>query len=51
MQGFINSVFKLAQLPLSCPHYPCIRKRTKAINVTFKAKNKGSVSYLAIDFM
>lgn len=29
LQGFINSVFKLARLPLSCPHYSCISKRAK----------------------
>lgn len=30
LQGFIDSVFKLAQVPLSCPHYNCISKRAKA---------------------
>ncbi|TOI47584.1 hypothetical protein CGH28_24560 [Vibrio parahaemolyticus] len=27
LQGFINSIFKLAQLPFSCPHYSYISKR------------------------
>ncbi|MFQ6371681.1 transposase, partial [Shewanella sp. YIC-542] len=27
LQGFINSVFQLAQVPLTCPHYTCISKR------------------------
>ncbi len=40
LQGFINSIFKLAQLPLSCPHYSCISKRAKAVNVTFKTRKK-----------
>ena len=25
-QGFIDSVFRLAQVPLSCPHYSCISR-------------------------
>jgi hypothetical protein len=49
LQGFINSVFKLAQLPLSCPHYSCISKRAKTVNVTFKPKTKGAIQHLAID--
>ncbi|ATF09597.1 Mobile element protein [Candidatus Enterovibrio altilux] len=47
----INFVFTFAQLPLLCPHYSCISKRTKIVNVTFKTKNKGSIQHLAIDAM
>ncbi len=25
-QGFMDSVFQLAQLPLRCPHYSCISR-------------------------
>ncbi|WP_425667491.1 IS5 family transposase [Vibrio tubiashii] len=49
LQGFINSIFKLAQLPLSCPHYSCISKRAKTVNVAFKTKTKGTIQHLAID--
>ncbi len=49
LQGFINSVFKLAQLPLSRPHYSCISKRAKTVNVAFKPKTKGAIQHLAID--
>ncbi|ATF08769.1 Mobile element protein [Candidatus Enterovibrio altilux] len=31
------------------PHYSCISKRAKTVNVTFKKKNKGSIQHLAID--
>ncbi|ATF10265.1 Mobile element protein [Candidatus Enterovibrio altilux] len=48
LQGFINSIFKLAQLPFSCPHYSCISKRTKTVNVAFKTKIKGVIQHLAI---
>ncbi|ATF10383.1 Mobile element protein [Candidatus Enterovibrio altilux] len=49
LQRFINSIFKFAQLPLSCSHCTCISKRTKTVSVTFKTKNKGSTQHLTID--
>lgn len=49
LQGFINSIFKLAQLPLSCSHYSCISKRAKTVNVAFKTKTKETIQHLAID--
>ncbi|ATF10141.1 Mobile element protein (plasmid) [Candidatus Enterovibrio altilux] len=49
LKGFINSVFKLAELSLSCPHCSCISKRAKAVNVTLKMKNKGSIQHLIMD--
>ncbi|ATF08650.1 Mobile element protein [Candidatus Enterovibrio altilux] len=38
LQGFINFVFKLTHLPLSCPPYSDISKRDKMINVAFRTK-------------
>ncbi|RYU51865.1 hypothetical protein ERW52_02050 [Aliivibrio finisterrensis] len=29
IQKFINSVFKLTQLPLLCPHYSCINNASQ----------------------
>ncbi|WP_037428254.1 IS5/IS1182 family transposase, partial [Shewanella sp. POL2] len=43
LQGFINSVFKLADIPLSCPHYTCISKRVKAVKIAFKTKTRGTI--------
>lgn len=48
-QGFIDSVFQLAQLPLCCPHYSCISRRAKNVEVSFKTKTKGPILHLAID--
>ncbi len=48
-QGFIDSVFKLAHLPLRCPHYSCISRRAKDVDVSFKTKTKGTIQHLAID--
>ncbi len=49
LQGFINSIFKLAQFPLLCPYYSCISKRAKTVNISFKTKTKGAIQHLAID--
>lgn len=49
LQRFINSVFKLAQIPLSCLHYLCINKRSKTVSVVFKTKTKGAIQHLVID--
>jgi hypothetical protein len=38
LQGFMNSIFALAKLPISCPHYTCISRRAKTVEVSFKAK-------------
>ncbi|ODS05576.1 putative transposase for transposon Tn903 [Vibrio scophthalmi] len=42
-QGFMDSVFRLAQLPLCCPHYSCISRRAKDVDVRFKTKTKGPI--------
>ncbi|ATF09894.1 Mobile element protein [Candidatus Enterovibrio altilux] len=49
LQGFINSVCKLAKLPLPCPHYACISQQTKTVNIAFKTKTKGAIQHLAVD--
>ncbi|ATF09524.1 Mobile element protein [Candidatus Enterovibrio altilux] len=51
LQGFINSMFKPVQLPLSYPHYSYISKLAKTVSIVFKKKNKGSIQHLTIDSM
>jgi predicted nucleic acid-binding protein len=48
-QGFIDSIFRLAHVPLSCPHYTCISRRAKQVEVSFKTKTRGVIQHLAID--
>lgn len=48
-QGVIDFVFQLAQVPLSCPHYSCISRRAKDVDVRFKTKTKEPIQHLAID--
>ncbi|TBT04062.1 IS5 family transposase [Vibrio parahaemolyticus] len=45
LQGFIDSVFSLANVPIVCPHYSCISRRAKQVEVSFKPKTRD----LAID--
>ncbi|CAM4357618.1 IS5 family transposase [Vibrio agarivorans] len=49
LQGFLDSVFKLANIPLVCPHYTCISRRAKEVEVSFKTKTRGAIQHLAID--
>ena len=49
LQGFLDSIFKLANIPLVCPHYTCISRRAKDVEVSFKTKTRGAIQHLAID--
>ncbi|HFG1637862.1 TPA: IS5 family transposase [Vibrio cholerae] len=49
LQGFIDSVFTLANVPIVCPHYSCISRRAKQVEVSFKPKTRGAIQHLAID--
>ncbi len=49
LQDFLDSVFKLANIPLVCPHYICISRRAKEVEVSFKTKTRGVIQHLAID--
>jgi hypothetical protein len=49
LQGFLDSVFKLAKIPLVYPHYTCISRRTKEVEVSFKTKTRGAIQHLVID--
>ncbi|EPO0038658.1 IS5-like element ISVpa3 family transposase, partial [Vibrio cholerae] len=49
LQGFIDSVFSLANVPIVCPHYSCISRRAKQVEVSFKPKTRGAIQHLAID--
>ncbi|EHH2448789.1 IS5 family transposase, partial [Vibrio vulnificus] len=49
LQGFIDSVFSLANVPIACPHYSCISRRAKQVEVSFKPKSRRAIQHLAID--
>ena len=45
LQGFIDFIFSLANVPIVCPHYSCISRRAKQV----KPKTRGAIQHLAID--
>lgn len=49
LQGFIESVFRLVNIPLVCPHYTCISRRTENVGGNFKASTPGAIQHLTID--
>ncbi|CSC07595.1 transposase [Vibrio cholerae] len=49
-QGFIDSVFKLASIPLYCPHYIYISRLTRKVDISFKTKTRGVIQHLDVDF-
>ncbi|ANB97503.1 hypothetical protein FORC14_1138 [Vibrio parahaemolyticus] len=48
-QGFMDSVFRLAQLPLRYPHDSCFSRRAKDVDASLRTKAKGPIQYIAID--
>ena len=48
-QGFIDSIFRLAHVPLSCPHYTRISRRAKQLEISFETKSRRAIQHLAID--
>ncbi len=39
----------MANVPIVCPHYSCISRRAKQVEVSFKPKTRGAIQHLAID--
>ncbi|PMG57119.1 hypothetical protein BCU89_01850 [Vibrio splendidus] len=49
LQGFIDSIFELLDVPLTSPDYTCISKRSKTVQVKYRNKSKGAIRHIAID--
>ncbi len=48
-QGFIDSIFTLMKVPLRCPDYSCVSRRTKSVRISFKNPIRGEIAHLVID--
>lgn len=48
-EGFLNSIFKLLDVPLRSPDYSCISKRAKTVEVAYRNRSRGPIAHLAID--
>lgn len=49
LQGFIDSIFGLLDVPLTSPDYTCISKRSKTVQVKYRNKSRGAIRHIAID--
>ncbi|MCW4446364.1 IS5 family transposase [Vibrio splendidus] len=49
LQGFIDSIFELLNVPLTSPDYTCISKRSKTVQVKYRNKSRGAIRHIAID--
>ncbi len=49
LQGFIDSIFELLEVPLTSPDYTCISKRSKTVQVEYRNKSRGAIRHIAID--
>ncbi|TDW59369.1 DDE family transposase [Oceanimonas baumannii] len=49
LEGFINSIFQLMDMPLTSPGYSSISKRAQTVNVKYHLPSKGAVTHLVID--
>ena len=50
LQGFIDSIFRLAHIPLSCPHYTCISRRAKQVKGRYTKRFCHFISGLRVDY-
>lgn len=48
LQGFIDSIFELLEVPLTSPDYTCISKRSKTVQVKYRDKSRGAIRHIAI---
>ncbi|PMK01482.1 IS5 family transposase [Vibrio sp. 10N.261.55.A7] len=49
LQGFIDSIFKLMDVPLTSPDYTSISKRSKTVQVKYRNPSIGPIRHIAID--
>ncbi len=48
LQGLINSIFKLLNVPQTSPEYTCISKRWKTVQVRYRSKSRGAIRHIVI---
>ncbi|WP_028025108.1 IS5 family transposase [Enterovibrio calviensis] len=49
LEGFINSLFMLMDVPLKSPSYSCISKRAKTVEVHYRSPSRGPIVHVVID--
>jgi len=49
LQGFIDSIFSLMNVPLRSPNYSSISKRAKTVEIKYRNLTRGAIRHIAID--
>lgn len=49
LQGFLDSIIVLKDVPLKSPSYSCISKRVKTVEIQYRLPSRGRVAYVVID--
>ncbi|NRA85588.1 MAG: transposase, partial [Gammaproteobacteria bacterium] len=47
LQGFIDSIFSLMNVPLRSPNYSSISKRAKAVEIKYRNPSRGAIRHIA----
>ena len=49
LEGFLNSLFTLMNVPLISPDYTSISKRAKTVNVKYRNPSRGPITHVVVD--
>ncbi|WP_298445899.1 transposase, partial [uncultured Ferrimonas sp.] len=49
LEGFLNSLFELMDVPLNSPDYSCISKRAKTVNIKYRNRSRGPIAHVVVD--
>jgi hypothetical protein len=49
LEGFLNSLFTLMNVPLTSPDYTSISKRAKTVNVKYRNPSRGPITHVVVD--
>ncbi len=49
LEGFLNSVLTLMNVPPKSPTYTCISKRSKTVEVKYRFPRRGAFAHVVID--
>ena len=49
LEGFLNSLFTLMNVPLISPDYTSISKRAKTVNVQYRNPSRGPIAHVVVD--
>ncbi len=48
-EGFLNSIFRLMDVPCRSPGYSCLSKRAKTVEINYKRRSRGPIAHVVVD--